>query len=102
MENLNLITCIVQRSIKEKIVTAATDAGAHGVTYYYGRGTGIRESINIGSFIRPEKEIILIVVSEEKTDDVFDAVVSAGNIYKKGYGIAYINKIDRAAGFYEE
>ena len=64
MNNLNLITCIVQRGRAEKVVDAALKAGAPGATYYYGRGTGVRQKLGVLSkLIVPEKEIILILLT---------------------------------------
>jgi nitrogen regulatory protein PII len=103
MKDLNLITCIVQRGRAEKVVDAALKAGAPGATYYYGRGTGVRQKLGVLSkLIVPEKEIILIVTKVSLTDSVFDAVIKAGKLDKKGQGFAYIHKIDRAVGFLEE
>ena len=103
MKDLNLITCIVQRGRAEKVVDAALKAGAPGATYYYGRGTGVRQKLGVLSkLIVPEKEIILIVTKVNQTDSVFDAVIRAGKLDKKGQGFAYIHKIDRAVGFLEE
>ena len=103
MQNFNLITCIVQRGRAEKVVDAALKAGAPGATYYYGRGTGVRQKLGVLSkLIVPEKEIILIVTKANQTDSVFGAVIKAGKLDKKGQGFAYIHKIDRAVGFLEE
>ena len=103
MKDLNLITCIVQRGRAKKVVDAALKAGAPGATYYYGRGTGVRQKLGVLSrLIVPEKEIILIVAMEGQTDTVFDAIIKAGKLDKKGQGFAYIHKIDRAIGFLED
>ena len=101
--NPNLITCIVQRGEADGVVAAAMKAGAEGATIHYGRGTGVRENLGIaGMFIRPEKEIILIITKDEQTDAVFDAVVKAARLEKKGQGFAFLHKIDRAIGFMSE
>ena len=103
MNDLSLITCIVQRGRAEKVVDAALKAGAPGATYYYGRGTGVRQKLGmLSKLIVPEKEIILIVTRDHQTDSVFEAIIKAGNLDKKGQGFAYINKIDRAVGFLDE
>ena len=103
MNDLNLITCIVQRGRAEKVVDAALRAGAPGATYHYGRGTGVRQKLGVLSkLIVPEKEIITIVTKDSQTDSVFDAVVKAGKLDKKGQGFAYIHKLDRAIGFLED
>lgn len=100
MSKPNLITCIVQRGDADKVVEAAIAAGAEGATIYYGRGTGIRQQLGLaGRFIRPEKEIILIVTRVEETDAVFDAVVEAARLEDKGQGFAFLHQLDRAVGF---
>lgn len=101
--NPNLITCIVQRGEADNVVAAAMKAGAQGATIYYGRGMGVREKIGFaGMFIRPEKEIILIITRNEQTDAVFDAVVKAARLEKRGQGFAFLHKLDRAVGFVTE
>ncbi len=95
-----LLTCIVQRGEADKVVKAARKAGAEGATIYYGRGTGVREVLGFrGRFIKPEKEIILIVTKQEQTDAVFDAVVKAAHLDEKGKGFAFLHTLDRAIGF---
>ena len=96
----NLITCIVQRGEADRVVTAAQKAGAEGATIFYGRGTGVRETLGIrGRFIKPEKEIVLIVTKHEQTSAVFDAVVKAADLGKKGRGFAFLHALDQAVGF---
>ena len=46
-----------------------------------------------------EKEIILIITKREQTDAVFDAVVNAAKLDKKGQGFAFLHTLDRAVGF---
>ena len=104
MSKLNLITCIVQRGKAETVVDAALQAGAPGATYYYGRGTGVRQKLGpvLSRLIVPEKEIILIVTKADQTDAVFDAIVKAAGLDRRGQGFAYIHQIDRAIGFLED
>lgn len=98
--NPNLITCIIQRGEADRVVTAAIEAGAEGATIYYGRGTGVRQKLGFaGRFIKPEKEIVLIVTRVEETDAVFNAVVKAARLGEKGQGFAFLHKLDRAVGF---
>ena len=104
MNKLNLITCIVQRGKAETVVDAALKAGAPGATYYYGRGTGVRQKLGsvLAKLIVPEKEIILIVTKGDQTKTVFDAVIKAARLKSKGQGFAYIHKIERAIGFLDD
>lgn len=102
-EKPNLITCVVQRGHADDVVDAAIAAGAEGATIYYGRGRGVREKIGIlGRFIKPEKEVLLIIVRQDQTDNVFDAVVAAADLNQPGKGFAFLHSLDRAIGFVDE
>lgn len=102
MEQLDEITCIVQRGEADKMVKAAMEAGAQGATIYYARGTGVRQKLGVfGSIIQPEKEVIIIVAQTSETDKIFNAIVSAGKLDLPGKGFAFVQKIDRAVGFLE-
>lgn len=100
MEQIDSITCIVQRGESDKTVKAALNAGAQGATMFYARGTGIRQKLGpLGSLIQPEKEIIIIVVKGDQTEAVFNAVVSAARLDEPGRGFAFVQKIEKAVGF---
>ena len=99
-ENLNIVTCVVQRGGANEIVAAALTAGASGATYYKGQGTGARQKLGeiLSELIIPEKDIVTVIVDDNNLDNVFKAVVEAGRIEKKGRGIAYSHKLDKAVG----
>lgn len=102
MDELNLITCVVQRGRADEVVAEALAAGAQGATMFYGRGTGVRERLGIlAQFIVPEKEIVLIVTKKEQTERVFESVVRVGRLREKGQGLAYIQKVEQAVGLLE-
>lgn len=85
------------------MVDAALDAGAEGATIYFGRGRGVREKIGfLGRFIKPEKEVLLIIVRQEQTDQVFDAVVKSAKLEQPGKGFAFLHALDRAIGFVDD
>ncbi|PLX48703.1 MAG: transcriptional regulator [Desulfobulbaceae bacterium] len=99
-EKPSLITCVVQRGEADKVVDAALDAGAEGATIYFGRGRGVRERMGfLGRFIKPEKEVILIITRQDQTDAVFDAVQKTAKLTEAGKGFAFLHKLDRAIGF---
>lgn len=103
MEELHLITCIVQRGRADEVVQAALAAGAQGATMFYGRGTGVRERLGVlAQFIVPEKEIVLIVTKEPQTEAIFETAVEVGRLREKGQGFAFIQKVERAVGLLEE
>ncbi len=102
MEELTLITCIVQRGKADKVVKEALKAGAQGATICYGKGTGVRQKLGVlTDLIVPEKEIILIVTKGAETDAVFETIIEAAKLRLKGQGFAFLHKIDKAIGFLE-
>jgi len=103
MNDLHLITCIVQRGKSDEVIKEALAAGAQGATMFYGRGTGVRERLGLlAQFIVPEKEVILIMTKGDETDRVFNAVTAAARLLGKGQGLAFIQKVERAVGLLED
>lgn len=96
-----LITCVVQRGAADKVVDAAMQAGAHGATVYYARGTGVRQRHLgvLGITISAEKEIIHVVVASEQADLVFEAIHAAGQLDTPGMGILYMTEVEKMATY---
>ncbi len=100
--NLQLITCIVQRGKADDVVKAALKTGASAATIYFARGTGIRERLGLLRIvISPEKEVIEMVVSNEKADAVFDAMIEAGKLDLPGMGFIYMTSVNKALMYTE-
>ena len=100
LEDVALITCIVQRGVADAIVQAARDAGAQGATVHYAKGMGIRERLGIlGVAVEVQKEVIQVVASSEQVDRVFEKMYLAGNLDTPGMGIIFMNHLDRAATY---
>jgi nitrogen regulatory protein PII len=100
--SFQLITCIVERGKADKIVDEAIKAGATAATMFYARGRGVKEKLGfLGKFIMPEKEVILIATKAEQTQNVFDVVAKAAQLDIPGKGFAYVQPIERTAGFFD-
>jgi len=98
----NLITCVVQRGVGDDVWKAAREAGAGGATIYFARGMGVRERLGIlGVAISAEKEVLLLVVPEQQTDKVFDAIVEAAKLDTPGMGFAFIQEARKIVGFHD-
>jgi nitrogen regulatory protein P-II 1 len=98
-EGLQLIICVIQRGKGDKVAKAAMEAGAGGVTVFFGRGMGQRERLGLlGLAIVPEKEVLMIVAKGEETRRIFDAVVKSAKLDTPGMGIAYVIPIHEVAG----
>jgi nitrogen regulatory protein PII len=100
LTDVSLITCIVQRGLADAIVNAATEAGAQGGTVYFARGYGVRERLGtLGVAIEAEKEVIMIVVSDEQADRVFERIYTSARLHTPGMGIMFVTKLDKAATY---
>lgn len=93
------IVVIVERGKAKDVVKKVTDAGAHGATIAYGRGSGEQ----VFSFFRSlqveaSKEIILVIAAQEKLQFLFDVVVEAANVKERGRGIAFTVPINNLIG----
>lgn len=99
----NVITCIVQRGKGDDVWKAAQKAGAGGVTINFARGMGTREKLGIlGVAISPEKEVLQLVVPEQQTDKIYDAVIKTAKLDTPGMGFAFVQEAGRVVGFYED
>ena len=90
---------MVQRGKGDTVVKAAVGAGAGGATVFFARGTGTRERLGLlGLAIVPEKEVVLIIASEDEKDRIFDALCKAGKLDVPGMGLAYITPVVQMVG----
>lgn len=99
INNHDLIVTIVKRGHADKIVKASKQAGAEGATILYGRGSGIHEQKKLlGIAIEPEKDIVLTVIHQDKTEAVLAAINKAGEMDKPATGIAFVLELKKVAG----
>lgn len=96
-----LITCIVQRGVGDRVVTAAIDAGAQGATVFYARGTGVRQR-HLGLLaitVSAEKEVIYVVAANEQADHIFEQMYLAANLDTPGMGMIYMSALEKMATY---
>lgn len=94
-----LIITIVDQGKAEEVIDCAKRGGAEGGTILTGRGAGVHDTSKIlGILIEPEKEVVLTLIEEEKTDDVLAAIVYGMDLEKPGKGIAFVVDVPKAAG----
>ncbi len=95
----DLILTIVNRGESDKVVDASKKAGAEGGTILHGRGTGIHEKAKLFNIlIEPEKELILTLVSREKTEQVLHTIEEDAHLNKPGKGIAFVLEVEKTVG----
>lgn len=95
------ILTIVSRGFADQVVDAAREAGAHGGTVFFARGTGIHEIEKFFSIsIQPEKELVLNVVDRNNAPAVMDAIVEAAGLSTEGRGLTFSLPIDDIVGIF--
>ena len=100
LTDLSLITCIVQRGAANGVVRAAMGAGAHGATVHYAEGSGMRERLGILGFaVEVEKEVIQIMVANEQSERIFEAMYLAGKLDTPGMGFIFMTPLEKGATF---
>ncbi len=97
---MDLITAVVRRSKADEALRAALDAGAPGITYFWARGTGVKEKLDIvGSLVEAEKQVLWVVTQRSQTQHVLAAIAKAANLHLPAEGFAYVQAVSQAVGF---
>ncbi len=99
----SIITIVVQRKDGTAIIDAAAAAGVHGVTYFYARGTGVRQRLGIlGRLIDAEKHVVMIAVPSATAEKILTAIISKTGLSKPGQIFAFIQPASFVYGILED
>ena len=97
--NYELIVCIVNAGFSELVMDAAKEVGARGGTVIHAKGTANKDAEKYFKItIQPEKEMVLILVSQEIKDKVLHAVYQSAGLKTDGQGIAFSMPVDNVVG----
>lgn len=98
-QKYELIISIVNAGFSETVMDAAREAGARGGTLLRGRGTANREAEEYFHInIQPDKEILMILVTEDIKDEVLRSIYKSAGLSTAGQGIAFSLPVDRTVG----
>ncbi|MCR4741923.1 MAG: transcriptional regulator [Treponema sp.] len=87
-----MINVIVNKGYAEDAMAAARKAGAGGGTIINARGTAKEGDAKFfGIEIVPEKEMLMILVSQDKKDEIIKAISDLPCLNKAGSGILFSN-----------
>lgn len=101
MSKYDLIIVICNHGFSEEVMETAKSHGARGGTIMHGRGTAAHEVKKFfGITISPEKDIILIVVEEQYTNPIMQAINSEHGINKEPHAICLSLPVDDTIGFH--
>ena len=94
-----VIVCIVNNGFADEEMDAARAVGARGGTVMSARGTANIEAEKAFQIqIQPEKEMIMILVSEDIKEDVMHALYRSVGTHSPAHGIAFAMPVDGVVG----
>ena len=99
MRGYKLIVAILPKGSAGEVMNTARRAGAEGGTILLARGTGVHEARRFfGITLSTEREMLLVLVEQEKVEGVLDAVVEAGRLDEPAKGVAFVLSVDEVTG----
>ena len=91
--NYQMINVIVNKGYAEDAMAAARKAGAGGGTIIGARGTAKEgDAAFFGMKIVPEKEMLMILVPDEKKSAIVEAITALPCFAEAGSGIIFCNE----------
>ncbi|MBD5131021.1 MAG: P-II family nitrogen regulator [Clostridiales bacterium] len=97
--NYELIVCIVNTGFTDVVMSAAKEVGARGGTVIHGRGTANKEAEEFFHIsIQPDKEMVMILVTDDIKDAVLHAVYQNAGLKTAGQGIAFALPVTNVVG----
>jgi len=84
-----IIVSIVPHNSGQLIIDASRNAGATGATVLMGKGTAANSVLQMLGFGDSSKDVVLIIIEEEKEKDVFSEILKVTVNKKKRFGIIF-------------
>lgn len=98
-----LITVIAKRGYSDTVMDAARAEGARGGTAIHARGTGTAETQKfLGLNIEPEKDLLLILVEDEKKNAIMKAINEKAGLNMEGNGLVFSLPVDEVIGSFNQ
>lgn len=94
-----LIVAIYERGYTDLVMDAAREANASGGTTIKAKGTGAGAQKFFGLSLAEEKEIVLIVSSNERKKDIMKAIMTKAGIDSKAHALVFSLPVTDTAGF---
>ena len=101
--NQHLIITITNEGYADAVMTAAKKAGAMGGTTISGRGLETDKVVKfLGISIVPEKDVVLILASDEIKNNIMNSIVNDCGLKTEGAGICFSLPVEDAVGLKKE
>ena len=92
------IITIVDKGRSKECIKAAADAGARGGTVVHGRGAGVPQDYYFPLVIEPQKDIVMVITTRDKTVPIREKIYADLELEKAGSGIIFTLPVSRASG----
>ncbi len=94
----HMILAICNTGFADEVMEVAKKAGAKGGTILHGRGSVQKDALQFLSItIEPEKEVVIIIVGEER-DNIMQAIATNLGVGTKAHTICLSLPVDSVAG----
>ena len=81
---------IVNKENADKVIEISQAKGAKGATVVHGRGSGIqKKSVFLNMTIEPEKDIVIMLIKKEISEDVKSAIYESMKLDENSQGILF-------------
>jgi nitrogen regulatory protein P-II 1 len=98
-----LINCVVPLGKADAVLKAARDLGVGGGIVYHGQGTGLRERLGLISIaVETEREIVVMVVANERRDLIIDELFRAAAMDSLSAGFIFVTPVEKMALYIPE
>ncbi len=103
LNDVAVITCIVEKSRTDAVLHAARDMGSGGALVHTVQTWGVRERMGAwGVAVETEANVIVFLVSTDQKDLIFDAVYEAADMGVPGRGYMFVCEVEKAATYVPE
>lgn len=98
-EPYQLVITIVNTGHFDEVMEAAKTAGANGGTLIHARSLGSEEATKyLGITVQPEKDLILMLVPQEKRHAIMDGIMTAAGLNTPALGSCFSLPVNNVIG----
>ena len=94
-----LIVAIYEKGYTDMVMDAAREAGARGGTAIKAKGTAAGAEKFFGLSLAVEKEVVLIVASQDKKKEIMKAIMQNAGVETKAHALVFSLPVSETAGF---
>lgn len=92
------VMTIVDKGKSAACIQAARSAGAKGGTVIHGRGAGVPVDFYFPLTIEPQKDVVIIITTKDKTHPIKEKISAELQLAKPGNGILFVLPVSKTSG----